>query len=89
MKTMADVRRLVKPGLVFQCVNYIHPEVSGRRTVVRAQVKSFSYEVDAADKKIGWIEYPKAGEYRIDGNELIFLYAGEPAFRFIFGEAEA
>lgn len=88
MKTLADIKRTVQPGVTFYCENYLHPHLSGNRTVTKAQTNGMYYTLP--DGREGWFEYPKAkatNEYVIHDHpmELTMLNIdGSAAFMFTF-----
>lgn len=79
--TLAAWRRQLEPGMVLDVDNRLHPHVSGPRTIEKIQTRSMMYRL--ADGRAGWIDWPKRGEYRVEGRTLHFLKAdGDIAFSF-------
>lgn len=88
MKSLAEVKRSLKPGQQFYCVNQLHPEVSGWRTVRKVQTTNLSYECLGRDGSlhIGWTDWPKRDRVRIAGDRMEFLNEdGSVAFTYLFG----
>lgn len=88
--SLAALKRYLRPGMTFRCENYLHPNVSGTRTVRRAQTNALSFEMP--DGQIGWTEYPPVARLRFEGMSVTFLDDDEartPAFTYYFGEEES
>ncbi len=73
MKTLADLKRALAPGTTLTVVNHVHPELSGRRTVVAAQTKRIKLTLPDthprhADTDGSWLDLPVTIT-RPDGND--------------------
>jgi hypothetical protein len=91
--SLAALKRHLRPGVRFRCINAAHPEVSGSRTATKAQGNGFRFDAkfdDGREIHNGFTEYPKAHLLAFNGDRVGFLDApgGRPVFTYIFGEAE-
>lgn len=75
MKTLADFRRAAVAGSRWNCVNNLHPHVSGLRVITRGKsVLSFdAQKADGTWVRNGRMDFPKANACRIDGDSIHFL----------------
>lgn len=96
MRTLADVKRAIRPGVVLEIDNRLHPHLNRQTTVVKAQTKDFSTELSeeiraATDttSKVSWTTYPKAADVVADGDSFSFLHpeSREPWITFTIIEA--
>lgn len=75
MRTLADVRRRMTPGTEVDAVNYVRPQASGPRTVVKNQTERICWRMQ--DGQESWLDWPKARATRIDGPDTVtFLGRG-------------
>lgn len=82
--TLASIKRLAATAKTIEVENFLHPEVSGTRTIHKAQTNAIASMM--ADGRVSWFYYPKASDsdYAIDGNKLTMLLDGKPAFIYTF-----
>ncbi len=76
MKTITDFRRAATTGSRWQCVNQLHPHVSGVRVVTggKAVLGYVAVKADGTVHLGGRLEIPKAAAVRVDGDTVTFLY---------------
>ena len=85
MTSLAAFKRALAAAGTFYCDNQLHPEVSGQRKVLKVQANALKFEM--ADGRIGWTQWPKRGEYSVDGEALHLLTAdGSVAFSYRLSE---
>ena len=83
MKTLADFKKLLVPGLVFHCENYARPETTGSRKVIEVHKHGFYYMRLDQDMPL----YSKfTSKNRIfKGTTVTFLKeTGEQRYTFVF-----
>lgn len=76
MNTLADVKRRMKVGLVFQCEHFTRPKASGRREVVKVQTNAIEYmftHPDTGELVPGWAYWPKAKNVEVIEERCAFL----------------
>jgi len=76
MKTLADVKRKMKVGLVFRCEHHPRPEISGPREVVKVQQNAIAYLFEKpgmTERQKGWIYWGKASQVKVHGESITFL----------------
>jgi hypothetical protein len=77
MQTIADFRRSATAGSRWMCLNRLHPEASGLRTVTGGStVLTFTGQQcgDLSTFTDGRLDIPKPAEVRIDGDSVHALY---------------
>jgi hypothetical protein len=88
MKTLAEVKRRVKVGMVLTCEHHLKPAISGPRPIVKVQANAiaYSFTTEKGEQKTGWCYWPKAAEVKVDGDRVTFLDQpnGSPAFTYVF-----
>ncbi|RKR88296.1 hypothetical protein BDK92_2607 [Micromonospora pisi] len=75
MNTLADFKRAAVPGSRWMCINRIHPQVSGIRTVTggKTRLRYTGTKADGSTIDNGGMDFPKASECRITGNAVNVL----------------
>jgi hypothetical protein len=81
MKSLADFKRALTDGTVVNVVNHRYPELSGNRTVIKAQTNSICLTFPESHPDFGtprakngsWLTMPKAKEcsFNVDGSMTI------------------
>ena len=88
MKTLADFRRAMQPGTVWQFTHHLVPHLSGVRTVGLVTARGFwcdTYQcIDGGEGSSGRLEFPRADEVRIEGNRVCWLVPGSDRPWFTF-----
>jgi hypothetical protein len=77
MQTIADFRQAATAGSRWMCLNRLHPEASGLRTVTGGSTAlTFTGQRcgDLSTFTDGRLDIPKPTEVRIDGDRLHALY---------------
>ena len=99
MRSFADFKRRLVPGLILQATNHVRPEASGQRTVTKVQGNGYWFtiagRVNQSGERAGkperfWYEWKSAKVCRIDGpNTVTFLTApnGPPLVTLVFPDA--
>ena len=78
-KNLAEIKRLMKPGLVVKVVNHEYPELSGDRKLLRVQGDRWELQYPATHPKYkenngSWLSIPKATEISIEGDSFSIAY---------------
>jgi hypothetical protein len=63
VKTLAELKRRIQPGVRLHIDNHIHPHISRDCEVIRAQTKDFSTTHPDAPRG-SWVTYPAAKNLR-------------------------
>jgi hypothetical protein len=90
MKTFADMKRRLVPGLVLQAVNHIRPEANGPRTVVKVQGNGYWFNMPGHvhDTQTGDVLDTRAGKlkrywYGWDGGAKVCRIDGPDTITFL------
>ena len=68
---VSDLKKRVKPGLVFYCENHAVPKLSGDRTITAVNTKGFSYtRPNHADEM--FLAFPKKKDVTFAGDTITF-----------------
>jgi hypothetical protein len=75
IKSLADLRRTLKPGMRVHCVeNTYRPELNGKtRLVRRVQGNAFTWVHEGEDMKESWTRYEKASQFTFDGTDTFTM----------------
>lgn len=77
MKTLADFKRALQPGTVWQTTHYTESMVDldmGRRTVAIQQSNAVAFKRRDSDS-LSWLYFPKSSEFEIDGDGRALIFA--------------
>jgi hypothetical protein len=72
MKTLAEFKRALKVGSVWNCIHVLNENRSGDRIVVKVQANSVCFLTQ--DGTNSWLNFPRASEYEFD-NGYVKIYA--------------
>jgi hypothetical protein len=75
MKTMKEVKARFKEGATINVVNHNQPQLSGDRKVFKLQTEWLVLETP--DGRGSWLRWPKAGDMRIKGPNVVTFLCGE------------
>lgn len=81
LRTLADAKRAIKPGVRLRIRNTRRPVANRDTVVIKAQSKDFSTEADGAGPRGSWMSWPKAAFFQVTGpHSFAFLddATGEP-----------
>jgi hypothetical protein len=80
--SLASWKRQLAVGGTIRVRNFIHPVASGIRSIEKVQTKSMATRME--DDRVAWVDFPRKGEYEVDGRTLRFLTGpgGTVAFEY-------
>lgn len=88
LRTLADLKRFVRVGMVIDCEHLTRPEVSGRRTITKVQTNAIVMSYTKPDGTPGetWGRWDSAKHVQFHGdNSVTFLdRSGLPVFAYRF-----
>lgn len=83
MKNVAEFKRIAQPGVTFNLVNHRYPELSGNRTVVKAQSNRLCLTLPQTHPRFSevegsWLDIPKASECTFTDGAVTIHHDGIP-----------
>lgn len=81
MHNLASAKRALTPGTVVEVSEHLHPELNGRRTVVKAQTKRLALSLPAdhpraAETDASWFDWPKASDLTFEDGAITITSHG-------------
>lgn len=84
LRTLADLRRVMRPGVEFDVISHVYPALSGRRRVVKVTSKAWCLSFPPGHPRAGgdhngsWIDIPLARACTFNGDSVTINDSGRP-----------